>query len=349
MTAPITAPNRRAALGALDRVRPLVAGLQRNRPNEELGTELGAAWAGTEVVLRALLGGSTLAGQALVREVRQRELLTLEQAHALVNFHAARDRAELPGYEVAAADVSAARAAVDQLSAALDGVTVPPAPPATDGPAYRPPAPPAESAAGAAPITGTAPRRAIPASVIVALVALLLIALPLGAWWLMSNRAGGPRSMETATRLYAQGQRDQARIAFAEIARERPEMALPHVYLARIAREQNDVAVAQQELQAAIRLDPDNATAQREMGNLMLATGNPELARRFYSRAVELDPTDRVAQGYLGCALMRLGQVDVGRRFMDRAGPGDWTACTPLPPGQPLPVGAMPGARAGGV
>ncbi|MHB1224063.1 MAG: tetratricopeptide repeat protein [Gemmatimonadaceae bacterium] len=353
MTAPMTSPNRRAALGALDRVRPLVAGLQRNRPNEELGAELGAAWAATEVVLRALLGGSTLAGQALVREVRQRELLTLEQAHALVNFHAARDRAELPGYEIAAADVAAARAAVDQLSAALDGVTVSPAANAPDVSAYRPASPNAASgqefAAGGAAVTGAAPRRAIPAGVIVALVALLLIAVPLGAWWLMSNRAGGPRSMETATRLYAQGQRDQARVAFAEIARERPELALPHVYLARIAREQNDVAVAQQELQAAIRLDPDNATAQREMGNLMLATDNPELARRFYKRAVELDPSDRVAQGYRGCALMRLGQVDVGRRFMDRAGPGDWTACTPPPPGQPLPAGAMPGSPAGGM
>ncbi len=348
MTGPVTAPNRRAALGALDRVRPLVSGLQRNRPNEELGAELGAAWSATEVVLRALLGGSTLAGQALVREVRERELLTLEAAHALVDFRAAADRAELPGYSVAAADVSAARAAVDQLSAALDGVTVPP--PATgSGPGQSYPTPLPHLPASApvddpSSLIGSTPRRAIPASVIVAILALFLVVLPLGAWWLVTNRVGGKRSMDAATQLYVQGQRDQARLAFAEIARKRPEMALPHVYLARIAREQNDITVAQQELQNAIRLDPESSIAQREMGNLMLATGNPELARRFYMRAIELDPADRAAQGYLGCALLRLGQFELGRRFIDRAGPGDWTVCTAAPAGAQPAGGLGPGA-----
>ncbi len=344
----MTAPNRRAALGALDRVRPLVAGLQRNRPNEELGPELGAAWSATEVVLRALLGSSTLAGQALVREVRDRELLTLETAHALVDFHAAADRAESAAYNVAAADVGAARMAVDQLSMALDGVSASSSGTGAQPTQPRPVGTPDMSGtvtAGDAPsISGASPKRAVPASVIVAIVALLLIVIPLGAWWLMSNRAGGPRSMEAAQQLYTQGQRDQARLAFAEIARKRPEMALPHVYLARIAREQNDITVAQQELQNAIRLDPESATAQREMGNLMLATGNPELARRFYMRAIEIDPADRAAQGYLGCALLQLGQLELGRRFVDRAGPGDWTVCISAPAGVPPAAGFIPGA-----
>ncbi len=343
----MTAPNRRAALGALDRVRPLVSGLQRNRPNEELGAELGAAWAATEVVLRALLGGSALDGQALVREVRERELMTLETAHALVDFHAAADRAESAGYSVGAGDVSAARTAVDQLSMALDGVTVSSATTGTQPIQVRPDGAPESGTTktgDAATLTGTSRKRVVPASVIVAIVALFLIVIPLGAWWLMSNRAGGPRSMEAAQQLYTQGQRDQARLAFAEIALKHPEMALPHVYLARIAREQNDITVAQQELQNAIRLDPESSTAQREMGNLMLATGNPELARRFYMRAIEIDPADRAAQGYLGCALLQLGQLELGRRFINRAGPGDWTVCIVQPAGPAPAAGFIPGA-----
>src|SRR5690606_14662965 len=130
---------------------------------------------------------------------------------------------------------------------------------------------------------------------IVALVALLLILLPLGGWWMYERRAGGPRSLEAAEQLYAAGDRAQARLAWARIAQERPEMALPHVYLGRIARDQGDVSTAQQELQTAIRLEPQNALAQREMGNLLLATGNPDLARRFYTRAVDLNPADRTA------------------------------------------------------
>ena len=332
----MSAANRRAALGALDRVRPLVAGLTRDRTNDELAAGLTSAWDTTEVVLRALLGGSTVAGQSLVREVRQRELLTLEQAHALVNFHAARDRAELPGYEVAAGDVTAARQAVDELDRAL-GATA-------DVAVVDAGTRPASAQTRAAPVVqpvdvGTAapPGRSVPALVIVAVAALLLIVLPIGGWWLWTHRAGGDRNLQVATQLYASGDHERARMAFVEIAREAPQLALPHIYLGRIAREQNDVTVAQQELQTAIRLDPNSAVAQREMGSLMLATNNPELARRFYQRAVELDPTDRVAQGYLGCALLRVGRVDVGQRFIDRAGPGDWSACTPAAPAMPGP------------
>ena len=332
----MSAANRRAALGALDRVRPLVSGLTRDRTNDELAADLGRAWEATEVVLRALLGGSTVGGQSLVREVRQRELLTLEQAHALVNFHAARDRAELPGYQVAAGDVAAAREAVDELDRAL-GAT-----PDVAGaePRTRPVTAEARTAPVVQPVDvgDAAPRgRSVPALAIVAIAALLLVVLPLGAWWFWSNRAGGDRSLAAATRLYASGDHERARMAFVEIAREAPTLALPHIYLGRIAREQNDVTVAQQELQTAIRLDPNSAVAQREMGSLMLATNNPELARRFYRRAVELDPSDRVATGYLGCALLRVGQVDLGRRFIDRAGPGDWSACTASAP--PMPDG----------
>ena len=74
----MSSANRRAALGALDRVRPLVSGLTRNRPNTELAADLARTWEQMEVALRALLGGTADSGQMLIREVRQRELITIE-------------------------------------------------------------------------------------------------------------------------------------------------------------------------------------------------------------------------------------------------------------------------------
>ncbi len=149
-----------------------------------------------------------------------------------------------------------------------------------------------------------------------------------------------------------------ARNAFAEAARDDPQDAEPHIYLARMAREEGDAMTAVRELQTAIQLEPRNGTAQREMGSHLLAKSIAEvnsgnmpaalqslnLARSFYVRAVEINPNDRVAQGWLGCVLMRLGQVPVAQSFLSRAGPGDWSTCTPLPalgpqvPGVPPPV-----------
>ena len=340
----MSSANRRAALGALDRVRPVVAGLTRNRPNEELATDLGHAWELTEVALRALLGGTTVAGQALVREVRQRELITIEQAHALVNFHAAKDRAELPGYQVAAGDVSAAREAIAALDHALGGTVV--GAPALETAPLPPPraaAPAGAAADWTAPPVAASRGRGLPAGAIIGLVALLVVALALGAWWALTQR--GP-SIEEARQLYAQGQREQARLAFSSIAQDDTSLAEPHVFLGRIAREQGELATAQSELSRAIQLEPRNATALREMGSLMLATNNPELARRFYIRAIEINAGDRVAMGYLGCALMRLGRPEDGARFLDRAGAGDWSACrTQAPaPGAP-PPGYQPAPR----
>lgn len=328
----MSSANRRAALGALDRVRPLVSALTRNRPNEDLAADLVRAWEQTEVALRALLGGTADSGQVLIREVRQRELITIEQAHALVSFHAARDRAQLPGHQVVATDVAAARDAIGALDAALGGTVTSAAPlDTTSLPPASPSGPAAGLPPGAAPTVATR-RRRFPIGVVV-LVALLLVAIPLGVWWYMSSRPGSPGSISAAEQLYASGNRSQARLAWAQIARAEPELALPHVYLARIAREQGEVATAQQELTEAIRLEPNNALALREMGGLMLATSNPELARRFYVRAVEANPQDRAAQGYLGCALVRLQRYEEGRRFLDRAGGGDWSTCAQqIPP-----------------
>jgi tetratricopeptide (TPR) repeat protein len=118
-------------------------------------------------------------------------------------------------------------------------------------------------------------------------------------------------------------------------AKQRVERVAQMTYDGLVIDEQRDVDGARRELTTAIQLDPRSVPALREMGALQLATGNNELARRFYVRAVQLDGSDRTAMGYLGCSLVRLGRVDEGQRFLNRAGQGPWSACVAAGPATP--------------
>src|SRR5206468_5190389 len=94
---PVTRMQRQA-LAALDAARPAIARLDRSRHAEELAADLIEAWSGVETALRSLMGGTPLAGQALIREARNRHLITLDQANALAEFHAARERSQDTSY-----------------------------------------------------------------------------------------------------------------------------------------------------------------------------------------------------------------------------------------------------------
>ena len=123
------------------------------------------------------------------------------------------------------------------------------------------------------------------------------------------------------------GQRERARGEFAKAARDNPEVAAPHVFLARLSREEGDLGSARAQLDTALRLEPKNAVALREMGLILFASRQYDLSRRFFVRAVTANPEDKAAQGYLGCAMMRLSRVDEGRKWINNAGSGPWTAC----------------------
>jgi hypothetical protein len=86
----MTAGSQRAALDAIHSARPIIARLSMARDSEDLAADLIEAWTATETGLRSLIGGSALTGQMLIRELRQRHFLSLEQANALAEFHAAR-------------------------------------------------------------------------------------------------------------------------------------------------------------------------------------------------------------------------------------------------------------------
>ncbi len=162
-------------------------------------------------------------------------------------------------------------------------------------------------------------------AIVAALVFLALVAG--GGFWWMQRQGGGSGDLARGVELYSARKYEAARGSLEKAARDNPQSAMPHVYLARIARESGDLSGARREAEAALRLEPRNVVALREMGAAQFASGQYDLARRFYTRAVQATPDDKPTQGYLGCALVRMGRTAEARRFIERAGEGPWRTC----------------------
>ncbi|MEX2179614.1 MAG: hypothetical protein WD801_12940 [Gemmatimonadaceae bacterium] len=322
---------QRQALAALDAARPAIARLDRSRHAEELAADLIEAWGGVETALRSILGGTPLGGLNLIREARQRQLIALDQANALAEFSAARERAQDTAYHPTDADINAAREGFLKLEASLmtpvstDGDPVQGEAMSTKGLRLSPlgtPTPvalPPERKPWLLPVAG------------VAVVALIAV----GAFAVM--RGGDDASLDRGVQYWQRGQRELAVSEFSRAARDNPEQALPHVYLSRMAREVGNMTLAGQEATLAVQAEPENAVALREMASYLLASGNHELARRFYVRALQANSEDRSSMGFLGCTLLKLGRTDEGMRWINRAGQGSWSGCVPgaMPPASP--------------
>ena len=360
--------DQQSAMAALRGVEPIAARLDRSREGEDRAADILELWQGTETALRALMGGSSLTGQGLIRELRQKELISLGQAYALLEFLGARDRANRTSYKATDNDVVVAREGFRQLEAGLSSAvsqpTAPPLPPQPSAaqpsspdysrptaPAYAagaatgaalgsagrasPPPPPSygppATATGSEPTYTDKPSR-VPPNLwfIVALIVLVVAAI--GGYMVFAKRKSPEASMNEAIASMQSGRREAAKGQFAEVARNNPTLATPHVFLSRLAREEGDLGTARAQLDIAIRIDPKNAIALREMGLILFSAGSYEVARRFFIRALEANPADNASQGYLGCALARLNRVDEAQRFLSRAGPGAWSSCLPNRP-----------------
>jgi tetratricopeptide (TPR) repeat protein len=358
-----------SALGALKAVEPIAARLDGTRQPEDRAADILELWQGTETALRALMGGSQLSGQGLIRELRQRELISLGQAYALLEFLGARDRSNRTTYSVTDNDMVVAREGFRQLADGLSAAAAaaaaapplpppppPPAPAATQpdysrpsqsaaqpsSPYAPPPAAPAWSqpAASAAPPvspppsadspTYSTPSR-IPSNLWFIIAVIVLAVALIGGYFALTRRGSPEKQMNEAIASMQGGRREEARSEFEKVARENPNLSTPHIFLSRMSREEGDLVSARRELDTAIRLDPNNAVALREMGLILFSAGNYELARRFFVRAINVNPNDKAAQGYLGCALARLNRLDEAQRFITRAGPGSWSTCLPSP------------------
>lgn len=360
--------NQQSALAALRSVSPIAARLDRSRDGEDSAADILELWQGTETALRALMGGSSLGGQALIRELRQQELISLGQAYALLEFLGARDRANRTTYRASDNDVAVSREGFRQLETGLAAAGASEAPPLPPRPGVMadttPPSPYAPGAYAASGVAGTssspyapgAPRpardappptaysteeqppptyaatgRRMPANLWFIIVLVVIVLAGIGAWAMYARRGNPTKDMDQAVTMMQTGRREAARGEFSRIAREHPELARPHVFLARLAREDGDITTARRELETAIRLEPKNGIALREMGLILFSTGDYELARRFFVRAVQVNPADNSAQGYLGCALARLNRLEEAQRFLTRAGPGVWSSCAQRP------------------
>lgn len=317
-------------MAALAPARPLVARLDIAQNPEEIAADILDIWTAVEVAMRALLGGSALGGQPLIQELRQQNMISIEQAHALLDFLAARDRVKRTEYRPTSADIAATREAYNKLDQGLRAEA------ASAGANATATAPPA---AGAATVVTTdalgaplpARRSRIPW---LPIGALLLVLLAAGAAWFFFERGGPSAAMRRGQEAYRGGRLALARTEFQDAANARPEEAMPHIWLGRVARDQGDFATAGREISRAVQLESGNYQAHRELGSYFLTIRNYDAARRSFVRALELQPRDRTSMGYLGCSLIRLNRVDEGLRFLTRAGEGPWRACAPPAPTQ---------------
>ena len=101
----------------------MLAHFNTPRSAEDLAADIIDLWAGAESALQTLVGNSSLTGQQLIRAARQAELIALDQAHALLEFLAARDRANRTSYKPTQADGDAAVDGFKALESALTGAT----------------------------------------------------------------------------------------------------------------------------------------------------------------------------------------------------------------------------------
>ena len=333
--------STRAALDAVHAARPIVARLSASRDKEDLAADIIEAWGAVETGLRSLIGGSTLAGQALIRELRQRNFLSLDQANSLAEFNAARERAGRTDYAPTEGDINAARDAFLKLESGLMGDQAAAHSVPASASAATAPMPPSPVMAHAVPT----PRGSRPAWVVPVLGLVALLVVGGIAWFALAGRGSSSASYDQGVQAYREGRREAAEASFRKAATDAPTDPMPHVYLARMERERGNLGNANAEAVSAVRLGPSNATALRELASTLFTAGQWDDARKFYIRALQADPNDKLSQGFMGCALMRLGRIDEAQRWITRAGPGAWSTCTATTApgnGQPVPMNGAP-------
>lgn len=336
----MTPGDREAARAALYQGRAVYARLDQIRGPEDAAADIIDLWSSAEGAMRALLGDSSLSGQQLVKELRQRGSLNLDQANTIAAFWDARSRVDAVNYRPTLTDVGYARAGYNKLSEVIE--TTPAATAAAAAGSMSAP-PTATAGAGAAPPaavdSGRPPHPSIEmptyvrrerkglSPLVVGVTALAILLIGSIVYLIVHRTPSYDKEMATAIDFMRNGQTEAARSAFTTVVRDYPQQAEPHVFLARLARSDGDMASAHRELETAIRTEPGNPRAQREMGLVLLAENRADLAVNFLVRAVRADTSDAASKGYLGCALMRLNRTAEGQKFLDRAGNGTWSTC----------------------
>lgn len=338
--------NSQAALNALNGVRPVLTHFETPRAAEDLAADIIDLWTGAEAALQALVGNSSLTGQQLVRAARQAELITLEQAHALLEFLAARDRANRTSYKPTQADGDAAVEGFRALESALTGKAPvkratpssplravytprgvqqqhppqpPPSPyaPPSAGGGYRQPPAYAKKMSGPPTIEQPPPATFTPASGV-------------------GHTGGGG---------IGRGNVEHA-LAAAESRSRMPKLSLPALIGAAVvlvfifgiwfafrgggssgggmtagldAMKNGQIERARGEFMKAVKADPNDATPHVFLARLSRDEGDLASARAQLDTALRLDPKNAIALREMGLVLFASKQYDLARRFFVRA------------------------------
>lgn len=334
--------NNQAAIAALNGVRPVLSHFDSPRSAEDLAADIIDLWTGAESSLQALVGNSSLTGQQLVRAARQAELITLEQAHGLLEFLAARDRANRTSYKPTQADGDAALDGFKALESALSGNApgLAAAPSIPSAPAYTPRGthatraqPP--SSPYAPPSPGPGGYRQPPA---------------------YARRTAGPPTIElppggsfTTPGSTSQGGgigRSNVEQALAAAERRRwPKLSLPiligtvvvlliavGIYFSFRGGSGGDSLTAgveamntgqreraRGEFAKAVKADPDDPKPHVFLARLARQEGDLPSARAQLDTALRLDPKNTPALREMGLIVFAGRQYDLARRFFVRA------------------------------
>ncbi len=320
-----------AALTALNGVRPVLTHFETPRGGEDLAADIIDLWTGVESSLRAYVGGSTLGGQQLIRAARQSELISLEQAHSLLEFLAARDRANRTTYTPTQTDGEAAIEGFRALESALTGSAPvrratptsplqaaytpkptqpvsPYAPPPPGGGGHRPPPKIGSRAPSSGPPTIEQPPPGYLAG------------------------GGGSRNVEQALAAAETGGRKWPKIPKAAL------IAVPVALLLIVGayfvvnRTSTDALAAgidamqagqrekaRGEFAKAVKENPDAAAPHVFLARLSREEGDLSTARAQLDTALRLEPRNAVALREMGLILFAGRQYDLARRFFVRA------------------------------
>jgi tetratricopeptide (TPR) repeat protein len=344
--------NSPGALAALNGARPVLAHFDTPRSAEDLAADIIDLWTAAEMALQALVGNSSLTGQQLIRAARQAEVITLEQAHGLLEFLAARDRANRTSYKPTQADGDAAVDGFKALESSLAGAApaskstvAPPGPPKPA--AYtrrqsRPvsPPPPAPPPSPYAPPSAGGGYRQPPAYAGRKMAGPPTIELP-GAFMSEGVTAGktpaGPSGV-------GRGQVEHA-LAAAE-KRRWPSLSPPvwiaigvvillivggYLFLGRGSGGDENVTAgidamrngqlerARGEFAKAVKADPSAANPHVFLARLARDQGDLATARAQLDTALRLEPRNANALREMGLVLFASKQYDLARRFFIRA------------------------------
>jgi tetratricopeptide (TPR) repeat protein len=259
---------------------------------------------------------------AVMQELRRRDLISLELAGRVHELRQALTRAETGDARAADADNAlevvrgvsedvhsrARRAMPAHESAVVAGLL-----PGAEGERNAVVSDASGGTAGGGAVSGVGER--VRPLVLAAVAALVLIASAIAVFL-----AGGDSAMDSGIAAFEEDRHDDAEQHFRAALEQDDDNVTASLYLARILRTGERYEDAAAVLRDAAARAPDDAAVRRELGYLFLDLNSPSSAAAQFRRAVEIDAADR---------LNWLGLVDALNRTGDSAAAAEWLSRAP--------------------